>query len=182
MSAADGAVRFRAAGVCLLRGVAHGPLDVPAWPSPDTPLRAAEVLEWLRKVWAADEVAEAVGHASPVLARRVTDVLNAECAGTREAYRAAMSVARYVQRMMGRPAPFGLMSGVATASFGSAARVCWGNDRRVVAGAAAPWLDAVIGRLEACPLDFTHAILHPSGRANSRVPLASRCPSPGACT
>ncbi len=102
-------------------------------------------------MWAVDEVAEAVHHASPVLAGRVTDVLNAEHAGTREAYRAAVSVARYVQRMMGRPAPFGLMSGVATASFGSVARVCWGNDKRVVAGAAAPWLATVIGRLEACP-------------------------------
>ncbi|WP_280672002.1 MULTISPECIES: lantibiotic dehydratase [unclassified Kitasatospora] len=108
-------------------------------------------MAWLREVWSADDVAEAVQHASPVLSVQVRTLVEAENPSPRDVRRAVLSVARYLLRSQGRATPFGLFAGVTTASFETCAEVTWGTKHRPVAGASAEWLAAVTGRLESCP-------------------------------
>ncbi|MBO2460349.1 lantibiotic dehydratase [Actinomadura violacea] len=114
------------------------PASVPAW------------IAWLRAVWEIDDVAEALGHASPALARQVGILCAAQDPGVRATRRAVLSVARYLQRLVGRAMPFGFFGGVASASFGDDSCVRWGVQHRAVARAGAEWLVSVIARLEGC--------------------------------
>lgn len=146
---------FQVAGPPLLRGCAHAPFPLPAWPDLEdqTPAAARAGQQWLRRVWAIPAVAEAIGHASPDLTRSVVR----DCAATpaeldvKKVRRSVLSVVRYVLRMAGRPTPFGLIAGVAPAQFGPAgtAGAIWGEGHRVVAQAAAGWLTEIISGLEA---------------------------------
>jgi hypothetical protein len=108
-------------------------------------------VRWLHRVWTSDGVAEALDHASPVLAREVRVLWEAETPSVREARRAVLATVRYVLRLEGRPTPFGLLAGVAPASFGTDAQCVWGCGDRAVARAGAEWLAEVVARLEQCP-------------------------------
>jgi thiopeptide-type bacteriocin biosynthesis protein len=143
---------FRAADAALLRAAAYPAGAFPASPDPRVLEGDPEAsMGWLRSVWAIDEVAEALEHASPVL----TDQIRAVCAGVvvdpREIRRAAVSVLRYLQRMGGRATPFGLLAGVGCVGFGDRAHQQWGSGHRAMARAGAGWLDALIKRLESIP-------------------------------
>jgi hypothetical protein len=105
----------------------------------------------LREIWALEEVAAAVEHASPVLARQVEALCAAPNPDARQAHSTALSMARYVLRMTNRATPFGLFAGVAPASFGSEPVVRWGEGHRVVARADASWVADVIAKLESSP-------------------------------
>ena len=143
---------FRAAGTALVRAPAGSFPGLPPWPGPAGPgADAAGWADWLRRVWAVRSVAEALQHASPVLARQVQAVCRDDHPDAGESWRASLAVARYLRRMAGRPAPFGFMAGVALASFGAGARWRWDGQHRVVARAGAEWLAGVIARLEDCP-------------------------------
>lgn len=106
---------------------------------------------WIRRVWADEQVVEAVEVASPLLAHRLEEI----CAGTvgkpRHVRRAAVSLARYLLRMRHRATPFGLFAGIAPLRFGSSAKADWGGRHHTVVRADAVWLTEVITRLEACP-------------------------------
>ncbi|MFJ1582070.1 lantibiotic dehydratase [Streptomyces sp. NPDC088197] len=108
-------------------------------------------MEWLRAAWSQDDVAEALEHASPVLASQVGALCLADDPADREVRRAAASVARYILRAEQRPTPFGLFAGVAPAAFGPRAGAAWGSEHAVVARASAEWLAAVVERLESFP-------------------------------
>ncbi|MEX5636413.1 lantibiotic dehydratase [Parafrankia sp. FMc2] len=95
-------------------------------------------------------IAEALDHASPVLARQVRVLSEAETPAVRETRRAVLSTARYLLRLEGRPTPFGLLAGVAPASFSADARLIWGDQDRAVVRAGAEWLAEVVTRLEQC--------------------------------
>ncbi|MBI3685784.1 MAG: lantibiotic dehydratase [Actinobacteria bacterium] len=127
--------------------------EVPPWPdlADSTPGAAAAGVTWLRQVWAIDHLADAIEHASPALDRQVRALCAAEVPPARKTRRAVLSVVRYLHRMTGRATPFGLLAGVASASFASPAQVRWGTDHRPVARAAAEWLAGVLARLEDCP-------------------------------
>ncbi|HXP21110.1 MAG TPA: lantibiotic dehydratase [Streptosporangiaceae bacterium] len=99
----------------------------------------------------ADDCAEGLRHASPVLAGQVRGLCQAENPAARDVRRAALAVARYLLRAESRATPFGLFAGVTVASFGTHAQADWGLEHRAVAGAAAEWLAAVTTRLERCP-------------------------------
>ncbi|MER6091279.1 lantibiotic dehydratase [Streptomyces bluensis] len=107
-------------------------------------------MAWLRAVWENDDVAEALRHASPVLAAQVRSVCSAEKPHMREVRRAVRSVARYLLRAENRATPFGLFAGVATAEFGPWAQTEWGARHMVTARAGAEWLAAIVKRLEGC--------------------------------
>ena len=143
---------FRAAGVVLLRAARVEP-NVPPCPELDGsgPGRVAGWVDWLRAVWAAEDVAEALEHASPVLAAKVGSLCAVREPDVRETRRAVLSVVRYLLRMTGRSTPFGLFAGVAVAGFGTTPGQCWGTEHRAVARAAAEWLTEVIARVEGCP-------------------------------
>ncbi|WP_329140692.1 lantibiotic dehydratase [Streptomyces sp. NBC_01476] len=108
-------------------------------------------MAWLREVWSEGDVAEALEHASPVLASQVRALCSSGAPADRDVRRAAASVTRYVLRAEQRATPFGLFAGVASATIGPGAGTTWGSDHRVIARASAEWLTAVIERLESCP-------------------------------
>lgn len=144
---------LQCADIALVRAAQHAELALPSWPdlTDDTPAHAQRWSAWLREVWALEEVAAAVEHASPVLARQVEALSAAPNPDVRQAHRTALSMARYVLRMTSRATPFGLFAGVAPASFGSEPVVRWGAGHRAVAQAGASWLADVIATLESCP-------------------------------
>jgi lantibiotic biosynthesis protein len=142
---------FRAARSGLLRAPAGSFPGLPSWPGPARlAADAASSAAWLRRVWRVSGVAEAVGHASPVLAQRVESVCRDDHPSARDAWRASLAVARYLRRMTARPTPFGFMAGVTLVSFDAGTRLRWGGRHRVVARAGAEWLAAIIARLEDC--------------------------------
>ncbi|MCZ4098292.1 lantibiotic dehydratase [Streptomyces sp. H39-C1] len=144
---------FRAGKTALLRAVARPELPVPPCPDLDdpSPRGAAARLAWLREVWFEEDVAEALGHASPALASQVRVLCSSSDPAARDVRRAVASVARYVLRAEHRATPFGLFAGVAPAVIGTRARTRWGSGHTVVSRASAEWLAAVVERLEACP-------------------------------
>ena len=148
--------QYQCAGTALVRAAAHVESALPAWPdlTDDTSVHALRWCSWLREVWALDLVAEAIEHASPVLARQVHAVCAQPNPDGRMAERVALSVARYVLRMTGRATPFGLFAGVARVTFGPALTVGWGTGHRAVARADASWITEVIAQLESCPQLF----------------------------
>ncbi|MFI2635078.1 lantibiotic dehydratase [Streptomyces collinus] len=108
-------------------------------------------MAWLREVWANSSVAEALEHASPVLAAQVRTVCTAHEPSSRDVRRTALSVARYLLRSQHRATPFGLFAGVTTAEFGPQAGACWGVEHVAVSHAGAEWLAAVVEQMESCP-------------------------------
>jgi thiopeptide-type bacteriocin biosynthesis protein len=146
-------MRFESTGAALLRAVPYSRLDLPPWPDLADPARdqLGSWVDWLREVWKIDAVAEAVSHASPVLAAQVRTVCAAKDPAVRETWRTMLSVARYLLRMTGRPTPFGLLAGVASVSFAEQPRVNWGGGHRAIARAGADWLAEIVTRLEGCP-------------------------------
>jgi thiopeptide-type bacteriocin biosynthesis protein len=144
---------FRSGPIALLRAVTAATLPVPTWPELDDPSAAAASAQvrWLRAVWAIDDVAEGLRHASPVLAAAVESVCAAAAPDTRQLHKVVRSVARYLLRAQHRPSPFGLFAGVTTATVAPRARVGWGGGHVVTARAGAEWLSGVIARLERCP-------------------------------
>ncbi|MGH3798646.1 MAG: lantibiotic dehydratase family protein, partial [Pseudonocardiaceae bacterium] len=144
---------YQCADTALVRAAQHAELALPVWPdlTDDTPAHAQQWGRWLREVWALEEVAAAIEHASPVLARQVDAVCAAPNPDVRQARHTALSMARYVLRMTSRATPFGLFAGVAPASFGPEPVVRWGTGHRAVARADASWVADVIVKLESCP-------------------------------
>ncbi|MEU4832331.1 lantibiotic dehydratase [Streptosporangium sp. NPDC023615] len=153
MRPSDHSPRFAATGTALMRAVAHPKLKLPPWPDLTTPAaeHVASWLDWLRQVWAIDTVAEALSHASPGLAVQVRTLCATEEPKVRETRRAVLAVARYLNRMVGRPTPFGLLAGVAPVTFAQQPRLRSGADHRVIARAGAEWLADIIARLENTP-------------------------------
>ncbi|WP_373307039.1 lantibiotic dehydratase [Micromonospora gifhornensis] len=137
----------------LVRAVAHPGIKLPPWPDLTEPRSdlVPSWVTWLRQVWAIGAVAEAVALSSPVLAQQVGRLCAGEPCSVREARRTVLATARYAQRMLGRPTPFGLLAGVAPAVFGSRAPTRWSSSHRAVARAGAAWLTDVIAHLEGCP-------------------------------
>ncbi|MEX5709940.1 lantibiotic dehydratase [Parafrankia sp. FMc6] len=143
---------FRCAQWALVRATGRSWSELPAWPdltelSPDA---VPTWVGWLRQVWQLDGISEALDHASPILARRVRDLCATEMPPVRETWRAVVSTGRYLLRMEGRATPFGLLAGVAPASFGADVRTSLGDQGQVVIRAGAEWLAEIIAQLEEC--------------------------------
>lgn len=143
---------FRASDAALVRAAAYDGPALPPWPdlTGSTPASVPKWIAWLRAVCEVDDVAEALGHASPALARQVSILCAAKDPGVRATRRAVLSVARYLQRLAGRATPFGFFGGVTSASFGGDPCLRWGARHQAVARAGAEWLIGIIARLEGC--------------------------------
>jgi len=152
-SADNGKVGFRATGGALIRAAHHCGLQLPPWPdlTGAGPDHVTVWVDWLRRVWAIPRVADALGHASPQLDRQIRALCAADAPSVRQTRRAVFSVARYLQRMTGRPTPCGLFAGVAPATFGDQPHLRWGAGHRAVARADAAWVAEVIRQVEGCP-------------------------------
>ncbi|WP_331740476.1 lantibiotic dehydratase (plasmid) [Streptomyces sp. NBC_00015] len=149
-------VAFRAGATALVRAVARP--DLARLPFPDfddrsfTAEERAEIttkrLAWVRDVWDDSVLAEAVRHASPVLAAQTEALCMSAAPGGRDVRRVGLSLARYLLRAGHRATPFGLFAGVATADFGTPAKAVWGKAHVVVARASAEWLSQMVEQLE----------------------------------
>ncbi|SFC57191.1 lantibiotic dehydratase [Streptomyces aidingensis] len=145
---------YRTIDAALIRATAHPQkFTDPPWPdlTGDDAADQEQRRNWLRHVWALPGVAEAIEVASPLLARRVSDVCAGKIDKPRQVRRAVVSVMRYLLRMRHRATPFGLFAGVAPARLGNTLRLHWGEEHSPVAGADALWLAEVITGLETCP-------------------------------
>ncbi|OSC74294.1 lantibiotic dehydratase, partial [Streptomyces sp. BF-3] len=105
-------------------------------------------LAWIRSIWHDPGIAQALRHASPVLAAEVEALESANSPSSREVRRLGVSVARYLLRALHRPTPFGLFAGVTTATFDAEPHSRWGQNHAVVARAGAEWVGRLIEQLE----------------------------------
>lgn len=153
MRSPTGSPAYRSTGAALVRAAAHPDIDLPPWPDLTEPRDALvpSWVAWLRQVWTNETIVDAISHASPVLAAQVARLCAEEALTVRETRRVIQAVARYTQRLRGRPTPFGLLAGVAPAVFGSRSPSRWGTAHQAVARAGAAWLADVITHLERCP-------------------------------
>ncbi|NEW72600.1 lantibiotic dehydratase [Streptomyces rhizosphaericus] len=128
-------------GEVLLLRAAVTPFDVQRmrWPSPDDP---ADCRRWLAEVWAEPDFATAVRAATPRLVRAVEQAVDDPTRAPTKIRRAVTATARYLLRATGRPTPFGLFAGMATAHCGPA-MVRFGVEHRPVARPDTLWLDHV---------------------------------------
>lgn len=137
----------------VFRATAHPPeVNCGRWP--DLCGTAGEAVtdwrDWLAETWRGPGVADAVEVASPVLARRVAEIVAGRQVPNRDIRRAALSVMRYVLRARSRATPFGLFAGVAPARIGPNTHVRVGREHQPVARVDAAVLAEVITRLESC--------------------------------
>ncbi|RSS49090.1 lantibiotic dehydratase [Streptomyces sp. WAC05858] len=141
-------------GDVLLLRAAVAPFNVQhmRWPSPNDP---GDCRRWLAEVWAEPEFATAVRAATPRLVRAVEQAVNDPMGSPRKVRRAVTATARYLLRATGRPTPFGLFAGVATAYCGPAL-VRFGVEHRPVARPDTLWLDHVRRDLQCRPDVLPH--------------------------
>ncbi|MGW9237415.1 lantibiotic dehydratase [[Kitasatospora] papulosa] len=147
---------FKAGTTALVRAAARPSVtELPLPDFDDRSFRAEELeevttgrLAWIRSIWHDPGIAQALRHASPVLAAEVEVLESANSPSTREVRRVGVSVARYLLRALHRPTPFGLFAGVTTATFDAEPHSRWGQNHVVVARAGAEWVGRLIEQLE----------------------------------
>jgi thiopeptide-type bacteriocin biosynthesis protein len=148
------AARYRHCGMALVRSTTDpGDLGIPSGLDPGDPAQVlGEGREWLGKIWARDDVRDAIALASPSLAGLADRILAAgtEPASTRDLQRVIMSTAAYLVRWQRRVTPFGLFAGVLAARTGPAAAVT-GTAHKAVARADGDWVAALADALERNP-------------------------------
>jgi lantibiotic biosynthesis protein len=142
-----GTPRYRHGGVVLVRSsTCRGDVDLPHDTDFGDP---AECRAWLEKVWAHADVREAVEMASPDLATRIGQLLNATAPApsARGLRRAALSVASYLVRWERRVTPFGLFAGILPATVGPALTGGISGAHRIAVRADSEWIHQLITRL-----------------------------------
>ncbi|MFD4123675.1 lantibiotic dehydratase [Streptomyces globisporus] len=147
---------FKAGTTALVRAAARPSVtQIPLPDFDDRSFRAEELeevttgrLAWIRSIWHDPGIAQALRHASPVLAAEVEALESANSPSSREVRRVGVSVARYLLRALHRPTPFGLFAGVTTATFDAEPHARWGQNHAVVARAGAEWVARLIEQLE----------------------------------
>jgi thiopeptide-type bacteriocin biosynthesis protein len=143
---------YRAQPGILVRSVHHGGLPIPPAPAmfDFTSRTPTPWLPWVRETWSIPQIADAVRHASPDLAREIDDLrelpLRAE-----SSERLGLALLSYVLRLRHRATPFGLFAGVAEGRFGRTAVARWGQSHHAVSRADGAWITAIVQHLEAIP-------------------------------
>lgn len=138
----------------MVRAVHRPQVDIPALPDlSDRSVAGVRAwCAWIRQVWSVPQIAEAVGHATPALARKLDLLVAGEYEPPADdAWRLVVSLVRYTLRARHRPTPFGLFAGVAEGRFGKQTAVRWGEDHQGVARADGAWLAGIIQTLEGMP-------------------------------
>ncbi|MEV7157111.1 lantibiotic dehydratase [Streptomyces misionensis] len=143
---------FRAQPGIMVRSVLLHDLPVP--PAPDlitaTPSARESWRRWALEVWDVQQIAVAVRHASPDLAREL-DHLKDDPADTGALRRIVLTLLSYILRFTHRATPFGLYAGITDGRFGPRADVRWGNEHRTLTRPGGMWFGAVVQQLEAVP-------------------------------
>jgi len=120
----------------------------PAFTDDDIGRQVEGWLAWLRLVYADEDLANAIAHASPTLAVRLAQLQDGHEPTPRQARRLVTSTLQYLLRGIGRATPFGLFAGIATVHIGKHTSVDWRRRHRPVAAVDAEWLDGVVTNLE----------------------------------
>lgn len=133
--------RFLRSGDVLLVRAAVLPLNAQniRWPAEND---RSDCRRWLEEVWAVPPFSEAVRSATPRLARAVDRVLRGEEVSPKQLRKTVHATARYFLRAAGRPTPFGLFAGVATAACGPCEGII-GAAHKPLARPDTLWLDHV---------------------------------------
>ncbi|MFI6295952.1 lantibiotic dehydratase [Nonomuraea sp. NPDC050790] len=141
--------RYRHTGLVMVRASTDpGNLELPTRLDLRDPAAIQqEGRTWLEKVWARDEVREALQMASPDLTARVDDLLGSATTGTGDLRRAIMATVSYLLRWQRRPTPFGLFAGIATAAIGPA-RADIGARHHAYARVNADWVTRLVDQIE----------------------------------
>jgi hypothetical protein len=126
-------------------------LEFPAWPDLTGDVHADSARKWLDVVWSHEPSAHAITIASPDLAAQVERVRSGQPVDPRQLRRTIAAVGRYVLRITGRSAPFGLFAGIAPVTIGATPTVRWGDHHRAVIRPDGGWLAGIITSLETCP-------------------------------
>ena len=134
----------------MFRASTHNRAVVPGW-WPALEVDIEQWRSWLAQVAAQREAMEAIAHASPALAARVTRICRGEAVSPQRARRAAEAVARYLLRLGGRATPCGLFAGVAPVQVGSSTTVSWGVDHQRHSTPAAQDMAAAVTAAENDP-------------------------------
>lgn len=144
---------FRSTGVIMVRATTDpGDLDVPSQLDlADDIAVLHDGVAWLLKTWSRADVRDALGLASPDLARQLDRMSkHPDRVNVKVARRATISLGGYLLRWQRRTTPFGLFAGVTMADTGSS-RAAVGRRHRTVARVDSEWLAGVIDRLEQHP-------------------------------
>lgn len=120
----------------------------PAWPGENADVE--QIRAWVEQVWADEPRAEAISHASPLLASAVHELVEGTAKPPR-IHRTSRALARYLLRMRYRATPFGLFAGPTVAHTGQETHVHWGSMNHASARADASWLHDIITALEGNP-------------------------------
>ncbi|GAA0994125.1 lantibiotic dehydratase [Acrocarpospora macrocephala] len=123
-------------------------LVLPPWPD----AHVSGWVDWVCQVWALAGVAEAVGVASPDLARVLTALCeNPDRFRPRQIRRAAEALMRYLLRWTSRATPFGLFAGVAPVDLAPTASVVFGERHTALRRPDSSWLTEMVDALEKQP-------------------------------
>ncbi|MEV4889937.1 lantibiotic dehydratase [Nonomuraea sp. NPDC055795] len=141
--------RYRHTGLVMVRASTDpGNLDLPTCLDLRDPAAIQqEGRTWLEKMWARDEVREALQMASPDLSTRVDALLRSATTSTGDLRRAIMATVSYLLRWQRRPTPFGLFAGIATAAIGPA-RADIGTHHHAYARVNADWVTRLVDQIE----------------------------------
>ncbi|MEU2558448.1 lantibiotic dehydratase [Streptomyces longispororuber] len=162
----------------LLRAAVLPFEDMPTkWPSMEVP---DDCRRWLREVMSHACFADGLRAASPRLAHAVDRVLSGEEVPSRQVRKTVLATARYWLRAAGRPTPFGLFAGVASARCGPATADI-GTGHHPIARADTLWLDHVRRDLQQRPDVLPHLSLQVNDVTVRRGAVLER-PLPGGRT
>jgi thiopeptide-type bacteriocin biosynthesis protein len=146
--------QFSAAGGALLRTpalpvaqVAGTRVDL----GPDRDGYRERLVEFVRAMLGDPMLREAAAVSSEPLAGALGQVQAGKPVELAKLRRAAHTAARYRLRMAGRPTPFGLLAGVATAAFDTGTKVRFGADHRKGVRPDAGWLTGLVAGWEHDP-------------------------------
>ncbi|MCP2303321.1 thiopeptide-type bacteriocin biosynthesis domain-containing protein [Actinokineospora globicatena] len=138
---------FTVVDAAMLR-MATQPVTAGEWP--DVAGDVPQWRGWLARAWADEQFANAVGAASPDLARRVAAVCAGKEVRPRQVRGAVLSLLRYRLRASSRATPFGLFAGVAPVRFGPTTLVHVGDQHHLTERVDAVWLSSLVSELERC--------------------------------
>ncbi|WP_163509054.1 lantibiotic dehydratase [Fodinicola acaciae] len=142
---------FRAGRVAYVRAAVLPARRAAVLTAQEDPHERTALTRILRAVTADPVVREAVAVSSESLAALLRQIDRGTEVSIARLRRGTYAACRYLLRMTGRPTPFGLLAGVATARFGQRTQVAMSDAHRKGCRPDGEWLSSVVSELEKRP-------------------------------